>query len=73
MSTCSFSGSENENIFHDKTYHAHAKNVNESKCVRVSKSTYDLQSVTVTEEDPCVIREMVIEDRVLDKVQEGKK
>ena len=48
------------------------KYVNESKCVRVSKSTYDLQSVTVTEEDPCVIREMVIEDRVLDKVQEGK-
>src|SRR5215475_13061655 len=33
------------------------KNVNESKCVRVSKFTNELQSVTVTEEDPCVTGE----------------
>jgi hypothetical protein len=48
------------------------KNANESKCVRVSMSTYDLQSATVTDEDPSVIREMGIEDRVFDKVQEEK-
>jgi hypothetical protein len=47
------------------------KNVNENKCVRVSKSTYDLQSVTVTKEDPGTIRDIVTKDRVLDKVQEG--
>ena len=33
------------------------KNVNESKCVRVSKFANDLQSVIVIEEDPCVTGE----------------
>ena len=48
------------------------KNANESKCVRVSMSTFDLQSASVTDEDPSVIREMGIEGRVFDKVQEEK-
>jgi hypothetical protein len=35
------------------------KNVNVNKCVKVSKSMYDLQSVTVTEEGPGTTREIV--------------
>jgi hypothetical protein len=50
--------------------YSESKNVNEGKHVRVSKSTYDLHSVASTEEDSCVIRERVFENRVFDKGQE---
>ena len=43
-----------------------------NKCVKVSKSTYDLQCATVTEEGPGATREIVTKDRVLDKVQKAK-
>ena len=43
-----------------------------NKCVKVSKSTYDLQYATVTEEGLGATREIVTKDRVLDKVQKAK-